>query len=246
MASVIGRDFDLGLLSSVAHVDEDALIDLCDAAIAQDQVLQRPRERRSLHVRPRPHRAHRVRQPVPPARRAHAHGAVAQALEAQLGADPGELHGELAYHWAAAVQPADTSKAVRYAQLAGDRALYQLAPDEAVRWYTQALELLGPPSDDRHRAELLVGLGDAQRQCGIAAHRELFLEASDLADAVGDVDLLVRAVLNNNRGYVSSIGDVDHQRIAAIDRALERVGVQQQRRHVRDYRLRCGRRKVGI
>ena len=126
----------------------------------------------------------------------------------------------------AAVQPADSTKAIRYAQLAGARALDQLAPDEAVRWYSQALDLIHRAAlpDDRQRAELLVGLGEAQRQCGISEHRETLLEAAHLADTIDDVDLLVRAVLSNNRGYASVIGGVDHERIAVIDRALERVG----------------------
>ena len=37
------------------------------------------------------------------------------------------------------------------------------------------------------------------------------------------VDLLVRAALANNRGWNSALGGVDHERIAVIDRALERL-----------------------
>ena len=64
-----------------------------------------------------------------------------------------------------------------YAQRAGDRALAQLAPDEALRWYRDALDLLDQASaDDPHRrASLLLGLGDAQRQTGDLTHRETLL-----------------------------------------------------------------------
>ena len=49
----------------------------------------------------------------------------------------------LAHHWARARAPAaDTARAVEYAIRAGDRALAQLAHDEAVTYYRQALELL--------------------------------------------------------------------------------------------------------
>src|SRR5262249_26272488 len=128
--------------------------------------------------------------------------------------------------WAQAVAPTDNSKAVHYAQLAGARALEQFAPDEALRWYGQALELLGRNAhpEPRQRAELLVGLGDAQRQCGIAAHRETLLDAAHLADSIDAVDLLVRAAIASNRGYTSQIGIVDHDRIAVINRALDRLG----------------------
>ena len=69
-------------------------------------------------------------------------------------------------------------------------------------------------------------MGDAQRQCGIAAHRETLLDAARLADQDDHVDLLVRAVLANNRGFDSATGSGDHERIGAIDRALARIGDQ--------------------
>jgi tetratricopeptide (TPR) repeat protein len=151
---------------------------------------------------------------------------VADALEELFGEDPGERVGELAYHWAHATQPRDTEKAMIYAQRAGDRALDQLAPDEALRWYRDALDLLDrAPADDRQRrTELLLGLGDAQRQTGDAAHRETLLTAAHLADDIDVVDLLVQATLRNSRGLASSIGEIDDERIEMITRALARLG----------------------
>jgi tetratricopeptide (TPR) repeat protein len=129
--------------------------------------------------------------------------------------------GELAYHWAQASRPGDSAKAVAYAGLAGARALASLAPAEAVRWYTQALDLLGDAAaPDRDRAELLVGLGDAQRQVGIAAYRETLIEAAAVAEHAHDPDLLARAALTNNRGWQSRIGDADHDRLAVLRSAL--------------------------
>jgi class 3 adenylate cyclase len=224
LASVIGRDFDIGLLATVAQLDEDTLIDVCDAAVAAAVLATTDRSDRYTFAHALIE--HTLYDGLSPARRARAHNAIALALEELLGDDPGERTAELAYQWAQAVQPTDTTKAVHYAQLAGDRALAQLAPDDAIGWYTQALELAAraPRSDDRQRAELRVGLGDAQAQVGVAAHRETLLEAARLADHIDEIDLFVRAVLANNRGYFSIIGGVDHERVAAIDRALERVG----------------------
>lgn len=226
LGAVIGRDFDIGLLAAVAQVEVDTVIDVCDTAVTAAVLATTDHHDRYTFAHALIE--HTLYDSLSPARRARAHKAIAEALETLLGDDPGARAAELAYHWGAAVQPTDTSKVVHYAQIAGDRALAQLAPDEAVRWYSQALELLdrtaGP--DTRRRAELLVGLGDAQRQCGIAAHRDTLLDAARLADEHDHVDLLVRAVLANNRGYASAIGVADHERIAAIDRALERVGDQ--------------------
>ena len=124
-----------------------------------------------------------------------AHRAVAEALEEFCGANSGGRVGELAYHWAHATQPADIAKAIAYAEAAGDRALAQLAPEEALRWYRGALDLVdqAPDDDPRRRAALLLGLGDAQRQTGDPTHRETLLEAGALADRNDAVDILVRA-----------------------------------------------------
>ncbi len=223
LAAVIGRDFDIGLLAAVAQVDEDSLVDLCDAAVAAAvlQTTEDPERYTFAHALIE----HALYDGLSPARRSRAHHAVAEQLETIVGENPGERAGELAYHWAAAVQPTDTSKAIHYAQVAARRAVEQLAPDEAVRWYTEALDLSdrAPIRDERERAEILVGLGDAQRQSGIPAYRETLLDAAHLADRLDAVDLLVRAALASNRGFFSTLGDTDHEKLAVIDRALERL-----------------------
>lgn len=224
LASVIGRDFDVGLLAAVADVDEDDAIDVCDAAVAAS-VLQDTDEA-DRYTFTHALIEHTLYDSLSAARRSRAHRAVAEALEDAVGPAVEARAGELAYHWGQAVAPTDTAKAAQYAQLAGDRALDQLAPDEAVRWYVQALDLLdreaGP--DEGRRAAVLVGLGAAQRQIGDPAHRETLLRAAALADASDDVALLVRAVLANSRGWQSTIGATDHDRIAMIERSLDRLG----------------------
>ena len=170
LASVIGRDFDTGVLARVAELDEDTVIDLCDQAVTAAvltaaEVTGRYRFAHALIE-------HTLYDTLSPSRRARSHQRVAEALEKLCGADPGERVGELAYHWAHATQPRDAEKAMHYAQRAGDRALAMLAPDEALRWYRDALDLLDrAPGDDLHRrAALLLGLGDAQSLIGDAAH----------------------------------------------------------------------------
>ena len=201
LAAVIGRDFDVPSLAAVAHLDEDAVVDLCDAAVlaAVLQTTDDPDRYTFAHALIE----HTLYDGLSPARRSRAHRAVAEHLELRWGADPGDRAGELAHHWSAAVQPTDVAKAVHYAAVAAARALDQLAPDEALRWYSQAIELLDRSPDDLHqRARILLGLGDAQKQCGVPAHRETLIEAAHLADQIGDVDLLVQAALTNNRGLL--------------------------------------------
>jgi hypothetical protein len=158
-------------------------------------------------------------------RRALLHRRIAQALEQQLGADAGARVGELANHWAQATTAADAPKAIQYARLAGQRALEELAPDEALRWFQQALELLGEGGDPASRCELLIGLGEAQRQSGEAAFRETLLLATRIASEQGDAERATRAALANSRGQPSAYGQVDEKRVAAIERALELEGL---------------------
>ena len=194
MASVIGRDFDTDVLAQVADLDEDLVIDLCDQAVTAAVLTEAPTPGRytsptrssSAHV-----------DSLSSGRRVRAHRRVADALEGLYGEDPGERIGELAYHWAQAIQPQEVEKAMTYAQRAGDRALAQLAPDESVRWYRGALDLLDQMSTDDppRRAALLFGLGDAQRQTGDPEYRETLLDSARLANEIGDTDLMVRAAL---------------------------------------------------
>jgi DNA-binding SARP family transcriptional activator len=223
-AAVIGRDFDVELLGPVAALDEDTLVDLCDRAVAAAVLTEGNRSGRYTFAHALIE--HALYDDLPAGGRERAHRVVAEALEHLCGDDPGERIGELAFHWAQASQPQNAGKAIAYAQRAGDRALAQLAPEEGIVRYRDALALLDrvSPDDPRCRAELLVGLGEAQRQTGDPDHRETLLEAGRLADEIGATDLLVRAALRNNRGWMSIGGATDHERVELLTRALERLG----------------------
>ena len=158
-----------------------------------------------------------------PTRRTRAHRLVGEALEAMTGDRPGTRIGELAHHWFSATQPVDVSKAIAYSHQAADAALLALAPDEAVRYFSQALQLLaqsGEP-DALLDVDLLIGLGNAQRQAGVPAFRETLLDAARQAQALGATDRLVAAALANNRGMFSSLGVVDTEKVAVLEAVLE-------------------------
>ena len=87
------------------------------------------------------------------ARRVVLHGKVAGAIEAIHRNRLDDHLPALAHHYARAAAPAaETDKAIEYATRAGDRALAQLAHDEAVTYYHQALELLDGPRARRRKA----------------------------------------------------------------------------------------------
>jgi class 3 adenylate cyclase len=218
-ASVIGRDFDLDVLGDLMDCDADAVLDLMEPALERAVVLDVAPGRFSFR-----HALieHALYDELTPTRRARAHGLVATALEARFGDDPGARSGELAYHWALASTPREAGKAIGYAIRAGDFALAQLAPDEARRWHARALELLDQrhPDGSGDRAAALVGLGDAQRQLGDAQYRATLVEAGELAAALGDTELLVRAALATSRGVGTTYGVLAADVVAVIRAAL--------------------------
>ena len=230
-AAVIGREFDLDLLLAVVDLPEPRLLDLIDEGIAAS-LLQENRSRAGRLTFTHGLVEHTLYEDLAATRRARLHKRIGEALEAQCGDEPGERLGELAGHWTAAVVSADTGKAIYYAQRAAERALAQLAPDEAARWYRQALELhdQAPGGKRAECCDLLIGLGEAQRQVGSPEYRHTLLDASHVAQELGDADRLCRAVLANSRGWTSQIAAVDPERVQALEAAAQALPDRDARR----------------
>jgi tetratricopeptide (TPR) repeat protein len=222
VAAVIGREFDVDLLERVAREDEEELLDVLDGAVESSLLVEsasRPGRFAFAHALIN----HTLYEEHGATRRARLHLRIAEALEDICGSDPGPRLAELAHHWSAATASIDPSKAVDYSRRAAERALAELAPNEAVKWFAHALELdeQRPEKNDADRCDLLVGLGEAQRQAGEPEFRGTLLEAGRLAERLGDADRLAAAALANTRGYTSEIGLVDAEREAMLRRALD-------------------------
>jgi class 3 adenylate cyclase len=222
MAAVIGRDFDLDLLVQATGMDEDGLLDLLDDAVTASLVREIPDAPGRYSF------SHALVQrtlykDLGGTRRARSHRRVAEALEDLLGERTGQRAEELAYHFLNATTPAHLDKALAYAREAGHQALLALAPGDAVRHYSQAIELLEDSRDPDPllSIDLLLSLGISQRQAGIAAFRETLLAAARQAGELGDGPRLAQAALANNRGYVSTLGEVDSEREQALELALQ-------------------------
>jgi len=217
-ASVIGREFDLVLLAKAMDAEEDEVLDTLERAMRSALVSEVRRGRFSfVHALV----GHALYESLSTTRRARLHRVVAESMEDVFGAQLLERVAEIALHWARADSAEDSGKAIEYARLAGERALAQLAPDEALRWFRQALDVAErEPADPIVQCALLVGLGDAQRQVGDVNHRETLLAAATTAEKLGADDLLVRAALANNRGWHSRTGAADRERIRVLEAAL--------------------------
>ena len=216
-AATIGRDFDPALLARVEKMGEDDVLDVLDAASATALVEERA-DRSGGYSFVHALIPHALEQALPAARRARLHERIAEALEHE----PALPVADLARHWAAVGSEQAHAKALRYVADAGRMALEQLAPDEALDWFQRAIELGATVTVDpgEHR-ELLIGLGMAQLQAGRPEFRDTLLGAARAARAAGDGDRLVRAGLANNRGYFSSAGVVDEDRVEMLEAALD-------------------------
>lgn len=181
LAAVIGREFDLALLASLTDIGEDPLLDLLDVAVNAAVLVESdsPDRYRFAHALIQ----HSLYDELSPARRLRAHQRIAETLETATATQDAATLAELAHHWVAATRPAHLHRALDYVRRAGDAARDALAPNDAIRWYQQALDLIAqqPDPDQHQRAELLATLGAVQRQAADPGYRDTLLEAAALA-----------------------------------------------------------------
>jgi class 3 adenylate cyclase/tetratricopeptide (TPR) repeat protein len=221
VAAVIGRDFDLDLLAVATKTSEDELLDVLDAAAAVTLVRELP-DPAGRYSFAHSLIQHTLYEDLGPTRRARAHRRVAEALEELCGDHPGARVGELARHWSNAPQPGGLAQAIRYSRAAADAALEALAPQDALRYYAQALALSGRVADldPILSLDLTIGLGTAQRQTGDPAYRGTLLGAARRAAELGQTDCLVRAALASDRGFFSTVGTTNAANIEVLETAL--------------------------
>jgi class 3 adenylate cyclase/tetratricopeptide (TPR) repeat protein len=229
-ASVVGLEFEPLVVQTAGGFPEDAVFAALEGAVVARLLVEVPGpvpRHRFAHALVRA----TLYEELSAARRVALHRKVAEAIESLHASDLDDHLPALAHHYArASGRTAETAKAVEYARRAGDRALGQLAHDEAVTYYRQALELLEVADgacDTTPRLDLLIALGEAQRRAGDPDHRESLMSAARLAQERGDGEALARAALANKRGMLGSgVGQVDADRIAVLESALEFSGTE--------------------
>jgi len=197
LASVIGRDFSLETVGTIADVSEDELIDALEEAarvgVLQEQARVGGASYRFAHAFFR----QTLYEDVSIPRRLRLHQQVARALEEQYEEHVEDYAGILADHFAHSSDPADLAKAVQYGEIASQRAISLNAYGEAIRFLEQALEVQGvlDPEDRSRRCDLLLALGQALLPAGEPgrAYRDVAPEALVLAEALGNRGRAVRA-----------------------------------------------------
>jgi ABC-type oligopeptide transport system substrate-binding subunit/DNA-binding SARP family transcriptional activator/tetratricopeptide (TPR) repeat protein len=159
-AAVLGREFDLDLLSAVSNRDEEACLEALDALLRRRLV----DEGSGAMGRDFAFHHHKIQEVVyahiPLRHRQHLHAQAAAAIEARSAYDWEAAAGELAHHWDhAGLDDAEcAAKATQYLLLAGDQARVIYAHAEALAYYTRALDLQKAWHADEQAARTLMKL----------------------------------------------------------------------------------------
>jgi tetratricopeptide (TPR) repeat protein len=183
-ASVVGREFELGVLARALQREPTALIEVLAEPLASRLVRQLPGSLRHYafsHALVR----ETLYGELAPAARSALHAAIGTALEADAPDDDLRLPA-LAHHFFQAAQTGDPGKALRFACEAGERAIRLLAFEEAVRHFERAQAALALGGEEAARLRVLAGLGEALHGAGDHARSDaVFRDAVALARRLG-------------------------------------------------------------
>ena len=197
IAAAMPGGFTLEVVSRVLDLDEDAVLDLLDEALAR-QILRERRDHSGTYEFNHALIRQTLYSELSTPRRVRLHRQILGAVEQRYAANVDPHLTELAYHTFQAAPGGDVDKAVDYATRAGQRAAASAAHEEAARSYDlalQALELEDAP-DEHWRAALLLALGDAHHHAGnIGDARGALAQVADIARRVDDPTLVARAAI---------------------------------------------------
>ena len=224
VGSVVGVEFDVATVADVLGRDvDDVATSLADAV--RGHILDRQSSGRFRFA----HDLYRevVYDELAWANAQRLHADVAGALEHRYaGSELDDRVAELARHYVVAGSAGDAGKAVEYSYRAGTRAAAQLAFDDAMRYFQQAVDA----ADGQlpvERVRLLVALGDVSwRARDLGGARAVLRDAARLARANGAADLFADAALSYAGGLGGNqpIASADDELIALLEEALSMLG----------------------
>jgi eukaryotic-like serine/threonine-protein kinase len=224
IASVIGREFDIHLLSQVSGLTVgECVARLAEAAshgIVKD--LDAAGRFRFTHAMI----PETVAADIPRLRLMQLHQQIAQSLERLHPNDLIDYLPQLAEHYARSLPAGPRDKAIEFAGRGARRAMRQLAYEESARLFQMALDALAtaPASEQAATCGLMIELGEALTRAGyVDRSREVFLGASALACNSNDSDAFAKAALGFGI-QSSTAGTVDRTLVELLEEALRSSG----------------------
>ena len=225
IAAVVGAEFDVRVVSLVAGLDEDDVLDAFDEARGAGLVVEVGMDRyRFGHALVRS----TLLEELTTTRRIRMHRKIGEAIETVCAGRLDPVLTELAFHFGEAAAAGALDQAVHYAVRAGDAAAAAAAPDDAAHWYRRALEHLDPDDHDpTHAATEVDILTRLARVLWVVAADQLHdtvMRAANRARAHGLYEAMAEALLiDERRSYTRD--DVAHpDKIEALDFVLAELG----------------------
>ncbi|WP_329425608.1 AAA family ATPase [Streptosporangium sp. NBC_01495] len=216
VAALLGREAATDILTRVAGLPEERVLDIVDAAVGARLLVEGDGPScRFVHDIVRDV----LREALPPLRRRRLHARIAEVLEERSGT----RLTEIAHHYREGLlNPRMAGKAIGYTRRAAAQATAQFAHEDAVENLERAIAMIDrlPGPDDALRCDLLLDLAEAQTAAGMstAAHASLEV-AAEIAERLGDDNRLARAAL----GFSDPIYLAMYEEMTGIDRLAERI-----------------------
>lgn len=234
VASVLGREFELPAIELLSSMPTVTLLEALDEAVGARVLSPAGGSRyRFAHALIR----ETLYEELSTARRLRLHKSAGETLERLAGDDPDRYLFELAHHYFEASALGEVGKAISYARRAGDKAMHQLAFEQAAEQYDHALQALdlteAGDGSDEERCKLLLAMGRAQVSSAdpAAAHRTFQAAFKQAADS-GLKELMAEAALGLG-DILTGVGAVSQELVETLEAAISATSGQESALRVR-------------
>lgn len=233
VAAVIGREFELDLLSVVLGRKLPELFEMLAEAV-DHQLVEQSTPGSGGYRFIQPMVAETITSIMPPRQFSEFHCKVGEALERRFAQNLEPVLPRLATHFLRAGSLAPQEKALKYALQSSQRAMLQLAYDEAERLAVLGIETCrsGLAPDPEILCEFQIILGQARSRLGrLDNANEHFFEAAATARHANRPDLLARAALKVSPAV--GVGSIDRRVIALLEEAIRTADADDSRLRAR-------------
>ena len=225
-ASVLGREWSLDVLA--LFLDEaptalaDRLVEASEMGFLRERLGEADRYQFAHGLL-----CETLYESLPMPQRQAFHRRAAEVLESQAVRATERLPGILAFHWLRVGDEAACARASDWAEEAARHAVSLGAYDEAIKFYSVALDALDRMDhpDPSRRCDVLIGLGGARLDARIAdpVGRDSLIRAAQIAQELDESDALVRVALALASTSLQT-GPRDREVIKILTAALEALG----------------------